>query len=295
MPLQVTAKSVLNKTKNRDRFFLDDYTFNPYSGCSFNCLFCYIRGSKYGTHMEEKLAVKTNALEILEKQLSLRARKKQHGVIIVSSATEPYLQFERELKLTRGALELISKYRFPVHLLTRSDLVERDFDLLQEIDQTALLPEDLKSKTKRGAFITFSFSSLHDPTAKIFEPGATPPSIRLQVVSKTLQAGFHSGISFMPMIPYITDTSENLHEAFSIFKKLQVKYLFGAGLTLFGNETSSSRTLVFRAIQKHFPELQEKYQRLLGHSDYLPAYYQEAFNRKMKELSDTYQIPSFIC
>ena len=75
MPQLIQAKTILNKTKRRDPWFLDDYTVNPYSGCSFNCLYCYIRGSKYGTHMEEKLAVKENAPALLDKALALRARK----------------------------------------------------------------------------------------------------------------------------------------------------------------------------------------------------------------------------
>src|SRR6478735_6408092 len=127
MPQPITVKSILNKTKRRDPWFLDDYTINPYSGCSFNCLFCYIRGSKYGEHMEEKLSIKSNAVELLEKQLKNRAAKNEFGFIVLSSATDPYLQFEKEEKLTRQILEVILKYRFPVHIITRSDLVTRDF------------------------------------------------------------------------------------------------------------------------------------------------------------------------
>ena len=88
----ITVKSGLNKTKRRDPWFLDDYTLNPYSGCSFNCTFCYIRGSKYGEHMEQKLAMKANLLEVLDKQLSLHARKGRYGIIVLSSATDAYLQ-----------------------------------------------------------------------------------------------------------------------------------------------------------------------------------------------------------
>ncbi|ULT23830.1 hypothetical protein KUH03_32560 [Sphingobacterium sp. E70] len=72
---RIIAKSILNKTKQRDPWFLDHYTLNPYSGCSFNCLYCYIRGSKYGINMAEKLSMKSNAVELLEKQLAIRARK----------------------------------------------------------------------------------------------------------------------------------------------------------------------------------------------------------------------------
>ena len=92
---RVIAKSILNKTKQRDPWFLDDYTVNPYSGCSFNCLYCYIRGSKYGVNMAEKLSVKQNAIDLLDRALALRARKKQYGIIVLSSATDPYLQFEQ--------------------------------------------------------------------------------------------------------------------------------------------------------------------------------------------------------
>src|ERR1043165_7024663 len=130
MPTGIQVKSILNKSMRRDPWFLDEYTINPYSGCSFNCLYCYIRGSKYGTNMEESLSAKVNAGEIFEKQLSLRARKGQYGIIVLSSATDPYLQFETETQLTRRLLEVILKYRFPVHIITKSDMVIRDFDIL---------------------------------------------------------------------------------------------------------------------------------------------------------------------
>src|SRR5262250_2705991 len=105
MPHDITVKSVLNKTKRRDPWFLDDYTLNPYSGCSFNCLYCYIRGSKYGVHMEEKLALKSNAISLLEKALALRSRKNQYGIIVLSSSTDPYLPPEKTNLTTRRLLE----------------------------------------------------------------------------------------------------------------------------------------------------------------------------------------------
>src|SRR5215831_7252805 len=109
MPADIQAKSILNKTKRRDPYFLDDYTLNPYSGCSFNCLYCYIRGSKYGIHMEEKLAVKTNAVELLDRQLKNLSKKNKYGVIVLASATDPYLQVEKDTGLTRKLLEVILK------------------------------------------------------------------------------------------------------------------------------------------------------------------------------------------
>ena len=91
------VKTVLNKHKKRDSWFLDDYSVNPYEGCSCNCLYCYIRGSKYGENMEDGLAVKANALEILEKQLAARAKKNQYGFVAVGSGTDAYIHHEKEI------------------------------------------------------------------------------------------------------------------------------------------------------------------------------------------------------
>lgn len=169
---------------------LDDYTINPYSGCSFRCLYCYVKGSKYGLNVEDKLSIKENAVEILDKQLSNLAKKNRHGIIVLSSSTDPYLQLEKERGLTRELLKIILKYKFPVHILTKSDLILRDLDLLSEIEKNAILPVDLQNQLSRKSFITFSFSILNDSIAKIFEPGATSPSLRISALKETLKEGF---------------------------------------------------------------------------------------------------------
>ncbi|MFI5220612.1 MAG: radical SAM protein [Bacteroidia bacterium] len=294
MPGNIQVKTLLNKTKRRDEWFLNDYTINPYSGCSFNCLYCYIRGSKYGEHMEEKLSVKSNAVDVLEKQLRNRAKKNQYGFIVLSSATDPYLQFEKETGLTREILKLILKYRFPVHIITKSDLVTRDFDILKEINQHAILPADLENKTNQKVFITFSFSTIDSGIAKIFEPGATPPGVRLQALKATIIKGFLSGVSLMPLFPYITDTGEHLNEMFKTFKETGAKYIFPATLTLFGTGESDSKTLMLRAVEKHYPHLFDKYKKFFSASNQMPFYYRNAFDNKMKELSDKYGIKNRI-
>ncbi len=294
MPTAIQAKSILNKTKRRDPWFLDDYTVNPYSGCSFNCLFCYIRGSKYGLHMEEKLSVKTNAAELLDKQLQLRAQKGQYGIIVLSSATDPYLHFEAEQGLTRQLLEVILKHRFPVHIITRSNLVTRDFDLLHAIDAQAILPTDLQQRLKRKALITFSFSTLDTATAKIFEPGAPDPQSRLFTLKQTIEAGFLSGVSLMPLLPYITDTGENLHHMFDTFRQTGAQYIFPASLTLMGQEPTDNRQLIMRAVAKHYPHLLEKYQRFFGQHSSIPLWYTQALQQKAKELCAQYGIPNSI-
>lgn len=289
MPREVEVKSVLNKTKRRDPWFLDEYTFNPYSSCGFNCLFCYIRGSKYGNNLETSLSVKINAIDLLEKQLSNRAKKGQYGIIGISSATEPYLKLEEKYRLTRQALEIILHYRFPIHVITRSHLVERDFDLLKRIDQEAILPSDLEGHN-RGVILSFSFSTLEDHVASIFEPGATPPSKRLETLQKAVDEDFLTGISLMPLIPYISDTSEQLEKTFQQFKEIGVHYILPATLTLYGGGPASSKTLMLKALQKHYPDLVEKYERFFSHGFQMPIYYQNAFKRKMEELARQYQI-----
>ena len=294
MPKEIEVKSVLNKTKRRDSWFLDDYTVNLYSSCSFNCLYCYIRGSKYGTNLEQSLSVKANAIEVLDRQLFNRAKKSQYGYIVLSSATDPYLQVEKRYELTRQALEVIIQHRFPVHIITKSDLVVRDFDLLHKIDQNAILPHDLKLSPGRGTLISFSFSTLDEKVAGIFEKGATKPAKRLEALGKTLQEGFHAGVSLMPLLPFISDTTENLKLFFSTFKALGVSYVLPATLTLFGSGSADSKTLVMNAIRAHFPELEERYNRFFQNGYQMPPYYQKAFTEKMKELCDEYKIPGSI-
>ena len=125
----IQVKSILNKHKKRDDWFLDDHSVNPYYGCSFNCIYCYTRGSRYGENMPGELSVKVNAPEVLEKQLRRRAKKREYGIIAISTSTESYQSVEKRLTLTRKILEVILEYKFPVHILTKSGLILRDLDL----------------------------------------------------------------------------------------------------------------------------------------------------------------------
>ncbi|MCF3109638.1 hypothetical protein LL912_12735 [Niabella sp. CC-SYL272] len=286
------AKTILNKTKRRDPWFLDDYTLNPYSGCSFNCLYCYIRGSKYGVNMEEKLSIKGNAVALLERQLAARARKKQYGFIVLSSATDPYLQLEKTTHLTRQLLEVILHYRFPVHVITKSDLVSRDFDLLQAIDREGILPEDLDGRINHKALVTFSFSTIEDRIAHIFEPGATPPSKRINALALALEKGLFSGVSLMPLLPFITDTAVQLEQLFQTFKVVGANYLLPSTLTLFGSDPSDSKTLVLRAVEKQYPHLLVKYRQFFQYGSQMPLYYRKAFVEKMEAMCRKYELQS---
>ena len=244
--------------------------------------------------MEEKLAVKTNAVELLDRALTNRAKKNQYGIIVLSSATDPYLQVEKEYESTKKMLRVILKHRFPVHIITKSHLVERDYDLIKEIERTAILPIDLKNKLAKKSFITFSFSTLDDEVAKIFEPGATPPSVRIKTLKSAIENDILSGVSLMPLLPFISDTGENLEKMFREFKNIGARYVFPATLTLFGNNKADSKTLVMNAVAKHYPNLIEKYTTFFGNSDKMPNFYRNAFAKKMKDLKEKYEIPDRI-
>lgn len=290
MPREIETKSILNKTKRRDPWFLDDYTLNPYSACAFNCLYCYIRGSKYGENLEKSTAAKINAPELLEKQLAVKARKGRHGIIVLASATDPYLKLEKEYELTRRLLMIILKYRFPVHIITKSDLVIRDMDLIREISKKAILPLDLQWKLSTGAMVTFSFSTLDDQEATIFEPGATRPSNRLAAFNKFKESQLKTGVSLMPLLPYITDTPERVEHFFKVFRNAGADYLFPASITLFGNSKADSKTLMFRAIQKYYPDLLPKYQSLFGDRQNPPFQYMNNLKQLFREMHQRYDL-----
>lgn len=293
MPQEIQVKSILNKQKKRDTWFLNDYSANFYSGCSFNCLYCYIRGSKYGYNLADKLSVKMNALDIFDKQLKNRAKKNAYGFIVLSSITDPYLPLEEDLQLTRSALEIILKYRFPVHIITKSTLVERDFSLLKQIDEQAILPSDLVH-FGRGCILTFSYSTLDNKIGKIFEPGAPEPHRRLNIQSKAIDLGLFSGVSLMPLLPFISDTKEHLDVMFSTFKQINVNYILPSTIGLYGDKKYDSKTLVLKAVEKHYPELFNKYLGYFKQSDELPEFYKNAFKIKMKSLCKTYRINNSI-
>jgi DNA repair photolyase len=244
--------------------------------------------------MEDKLAIKTNAVALLERELHNRAKKNQYGIIVLSSATDPYLQFEHEYKLTRQILKVILKYRFPVHVITKSDLVTRDFDLLKEINEKAILPEDLQHRLTHKVFISFSFSTIDDTVGKIFEPGATAPSKRIETLNATLENGFYGGVSLMPLLPYITDTNEELEKMFQFFTQLGVNYIFPASTTLFGSEISDSKTLVFNAIKKYYPHFLDRYRDLFKNGFEPNAQYQNDFNKRVSSVANRFSVKTRI-
>jgi DNA repair photolyase len=244
--------------------------------------------------MEQKLTYKENAVVLLEKQLKLRAKKNQFGIIVLSSATDPYLQWENELHLTRQLLEVILHFRFPVHVITKSNLVVRDFDLLSQINKQATLPPDLQRSLPHKAMLTFSFSTLDDSVGQIFEPGATPPSQRLAAMEKALQAGLHTGVSLMPLLPLIGDSQEQLYDLYATFSKLGARYVFPASTTLFGHGPADSKPLTLRAVRMHYPERLAAFEKLFAGGFQIDQSYQLELDKRIEIARARHPLPDSI-
>lgn len=291
---QKLVKSVLNKHKKRDNWFLDDYSVNPYEGCSCNCQYCYIRGSKYGENMEEGLVIKANALEVLEKQLQLRVKKDQYGIVVVGSGTDAYMHHEANYKMTEGMLRLLLKYHFPVFISTKSTLITRDIELLKEIDEAAILPTDLKDTLKRGVILSVSISSMDEKVYSMLEPGAAVPLKRLEILQQLKEAGFLTGVNAIPVLPFISDTDEELEKIIVASKDHGADYILIGGLTLFGKEPADSKTLYYKFLERYNPELIPKYKSLYRIYPFPPKQHQEDLKKRAEAICKKYNLRTSI-
>lgn len=294
MLYQKQVTSVLNKHKKRDSWFLDDYSVNPYEGCSCNCLYCYIRGSKYGENMEDGLAIKINVLEVLEKQLTTRVKKEQYGFVAVGSGTDAYIHHEEKYRMTEGILQLLLKYRFPTFISTKCTMITRDIELLKAIDKTAILPEDLKNKLDRGLILSISVFTLDEKISDMLEPGAAPPLQRLKLVQQLKQEGFLVGVNAIPVLPFISDTEKSLDTIIAAAKEYEADYVLVGGLTLFGSKKADSKTLFYKFLERYDASLLPRYQQLYGPNFYTSFQYQNQLKERANKLCQKYNIRNSI-
>lgn len=147
-------------------------------GCSFDCVYCYINGSKYAKKTNSYY-VKSNACDLVYNKLKKLARNHERAFLNFGSASDPYMEIEKELELTREILKIFLRFKYPVHIITKSDLILRDTDILKKINDAAVLPDDLKG-LKSKVCVTFSFSTVDDDLASLVEPNAPLPSQRLK-------------------------------------------------------------------------------------------------------------------
>jgi DNA repair photolyase len=287
---EINAKTLLNKNKKRDDWFLGNYTLNPYAGCSMACIYCYTHGSKYGGNYGIEVAAKSNAVPILKKQLKNTIRRNERGFIILGSAADPYPAVEEDLTLTRDILRIIKRYRFPIHILTKSELILRDMDVLKGIKEIAILPEYLANKLDNGVIVSFSFSTLNEKLARIIEPGAPSPIERLETMKKYSDAGFKTGIINMPLLPFLSDSDKEIETIVKASKKYGAHYLLYAGLTLYGDAPDDCKILYFDFLKENYPDLLHEYQNLFRGSIGTSKRYQKDLNTKFSEISNRYGI-----
>jgi DNA repair photolyase len=244
--------------------------------------------------MEDGLAVKENALEILEKQLAARAKKNQYGFVAVGSGTDAYIHHEEKYRMTEGMLSLLLKYRFPVFISTKCTLITRDIELLKEIDKTAILPDDLKEKLKRGLILSVSVSSLDEKVSDMLEPGAAPPLRRLELVKQLKREGFLVGVNAIPVLPFISDTEDGLEKIIAAAKEYDADYILVGGLTLFGNGAADSKTLFYNFLERYDASLLPKYQQLYGSNFYVSFQYQNQLKERANKICKKYIIRNSI-
>lgn len=258
----IETKSILSKLRNRDDFFGITYNMNLYRGCQHGCIYCDTRSECYRINDISAISVKKNALELLEKELS---SKKIRATIGTGSMNDPYMPIEKELLLTRGALQIINSKKFPVHIITKGDMVIRDYDILQSISNVY-------------AATSFTITTANDQLSKIIEPNAPKTSDRFKAMEFLAKKGLYTGITLMPLLPFINDTKENIEQILQMAKDAGASYIIPQfGVTL----RKGSRDYFYQALDNNFPQIKEKYQTHFGEQ-------YECMSLNYRELKDVY-------
>ena len=231
----VTAKGILSPTGG----------MNLYRGCTHGCIYCDSRSKCYQiNHAFEDIEVKGNALELLEDALR---RRRKPCVVATGAMSDPYIPLEKELRLTRGALEIIERHGYGVSLLTKSTLVLRDIDLLQKIAQ------------KAKCVVQMTLTTHDEALCKILEPNVSTTRERIDALKALRDAGIPTVVWLSPLLPYINDTEENLRAILNACIEARVRGVvcFGMGMTL----REGNREYYFRKLDEHFPGLKARYVR----------------------------------
>jgi len=291
---EINIKTILNKNKTRDDLFLGNYTLNPYAGCSMACIYCYTRGSKYGGNHGVKVSPKSNAVPVLKKQLKNSIKRNKRGLIVLGAAADPYPSVEKDLNLTREILGIIKRYKFPIHILTKSKLIIRDMDILNGIKEVAILPDELADRLDNGVIISFSFSTLDEKLAKIIEPSAPNPIERLETMKKYSNAGFKTGIVNMPTLPFLSDSEKEIEKMVKAAKKYGAHYVLYAGLTLYGDASDDCKTLYFNFLKENYPDLLPEYEDLFKGSIAPSKRYQKDLALRFSAVTSRYGVKNRI-
>ncbi|MEW6555876.1 MAG: hypothetical protein AB1349_00800 [Elusimicrobiota bacterium] len=272
-PVQV--KSILNRLDDKSNGldgFACIYTLNPYRGCEHACQYCYVLSEKYVPYSKKeeffyRIQLKSNAPFLLQESL----QKTQNGsLMMLGSACDPYQPIEEKYKNTRNLLEIIYRYEIPLHIMTKSELILRDTDLLEKISSTS--------------FLAISFSiAVNDDLATILETRATKPSKRFAAITSLTTKGIRCGVAISPILPFIT-SEKIISEIIAKAKRSGAKYIFSDDLRL--RDTNKERFFLF--IQKFYPKLLSRYRIIYSKRVSPPA----IFSKKSAQLIEKISICS---
>lgn len=271
------AKSLLNKCVSR-REMPFTWTINPYRGCEFGCRYCYARYThefmemRDGMEFEQKIYVKQHAAGLLRQELR---RVKPDEAIALGTATDPYQPAERRYEVTRGILEELARHRgYELGIVTKSNLVARDLDLLRQVAQS----------NKLSVHITVT--TLDAELARILEPRAPRPDLRLEAVRTLARAGLRVGISCSPVVPGITDAPQDLESLIRAAADAGADYVFANPLFL--KPCSAAVFLPF--LKQNFPHLADSYRQRYQDRAFLPAAYGKRLSQLIARLREKYKI-----
>ncbi len=248
MPMikKIEAKTILSRLKFApDKYFGITYSMNLYRGCYHGCIYCDSRSKCYQMEDLSTIIIKTNALSLLENELS---KKRKRGTIGSGSMNDAYMPIEKETELMRQAIKIINRYKFPLHIITKSDMVIRDIDIL-------------KITSKTYAAISFTITTINDNLSKIIEPNAPSTTKRLSAIESLSKNNIYTGITLMPVLPYLTDKIDNIKEIVKRGKDCGAQYILPSfGLT----QREGQREYFYSKLNQYFPGLKEKYEREFG-------------------------------
>lgn len=253
MARYIEAKTILSHVKNKpDPYFGLSYNMNLYRGCQHGCIYCDSRSECYQLGDLSDIRIKKDAIQTLERELK---SKRVRGTVGFGSMNDCYMPIEQEYQLTRKALELMVKYRLPVHIISKSNLVTRDIDLLKEISKTY-------------AAVSLTITTTNDELSKIIEPHAPPSSKRFEALKQLASEGIYCGITFMPVLPYINDTEENVVDIAQQAADCGANYILASfGLTM----RDGQREHLYQQFDKYFPNLRERYSTEFGNNYSCPS------------------------
>lgn len=267
--VDVTVKSVLNQVKGMPF----RWSINPYRGCSNACPFCYARLTHW--YLDEdgvnewstKVFVKVNAAELLRHELGRRSWKRE--LVALGTATDPYQPAERHYGLTRRILEALRDFSTPASIVTRSPLILRDIDVLQDLARRAEVT------------VCVSVATTDEALARQIEPNVATPAKRLRAMKRLSAAGVRAGVMLAPILPGLTDSCESLEAVVRAARDHDAHFV-GHNVLFLGDVTKDA---FMRFLNERHPDLIPLYRRLYRRK-YAPAAYQDAVSRTVAKHKD---------